>query len=81
MPITPPRVSECDADDAAYARINALVLRNPSVFNLLDACAVSLPCHPRGQAPVGLMLAAAPHADDALLAIARAAERVLESIR
>jgi len=27
------------------------------------------------------MLAAAPHADDALLAIARAAERVLESIR
>ncbi len=81
VPITPPRVSECDADDAAYARINALVLRNPSVFNLLDACAVSLPCHPRGQAPVGLMLAAAPHADDALLAIARAAERVLESIR
>jgi aspartyl-tRNA(Asn)/glutamyl-tRNA(Gln) amidotransferase subunit A len=81
VPIVPPRVAACDADDAAYARLNALVLRNPTVFNMLDACAVSLPCHPRGQAPVGLMLAAAPHADDALLGIARAAERVLESIR
>lgn len=80
-PIVPPRVADCDADDAAYARINALVLRNPSVFNLLDACAISLPCHPRGQAPVGLMLAGAPHADDALLATALAVERVLESIR
>ncbi|HTH74232.1 MAG TPA: amidase [Trinickia sp.] len=81
VPITPPRVADCDADDAAYTRINALVLRNPSVFNLLDACAISLPCHPRGQAPVGLMLAGAPHADDALLATALAVERVLESIR
>ncbi|WP_206951598.1 amidase [Trinickia acidisoli] len=81
VPIVPPRVADCDADDAAYAHLNALVLRNPSVFNLLDACAVSLPCHPRGQAPVGLMLAAAPHADDALLATALAVERVLESIR
>ncbi|KAA0088733.1 amidase [Trinickia soli] len=81
VPIVPPRVADCDADDAAYARINALVLRNPGVFNMLDACAVSLPCHPRGEGPVGLMLAAAPHADDALLATARAVERVLESIR
>ncbi len=81
VPIAAPRVADCDADDAAYARINALVLRNPSVFNLLDACAISLPCHPRGQAPVGLMLAGAPHADDALLATALAVERVLESIR
>jgi Asp-tRNA(Asn)/Glu-tRNA(Gln) amidotransferase A subunit family amidase len=30
---------------------------------------------------VGLMLAAAPHADDALLSTALAVERVLESIR
>jgi aspartyl-tRNA(Asn)/glutamyl-tRNA(Gln) amidotransferase subunit A len=81
VPIVPPRVADCNADEAAYARLNALVLRNPTVFNMLDACAVSLPCHPRGQAPVGLMLAAAPHADDALLGIARAVESVLESIR
>jgi aspartyl-tRNA(Asn)/glutamyl-tRNA(Gln) amidotransferase subunit A len=81
VPIVPPRVADCDADDTFYARVNALILRNPSVFNMLDACAVSLPCHARGDAPVGLMLAAAPHADDALLATALAVERVLQSIR
>lgn len=81
VPIVPPRVTDCDADDTAYTRLNTLILRNPSAFNLLDACSVSLPCHARGQAPVGLMLAAAPHADESLLAIALAAERVLTSIR
>lgn len=81
VPVVPPRVSDCDGDDADYARINALVLRNPSAFNVLDACAISLPCHARGDAPVGLMLAAAPHRDDALLAAALAVERVLDSIR
>ncbi len=81
VPIVPPRLADCDRDDNDYARINALVLRNPSVFNMLDACAISLPCHPRGEAPVGLMLAAAPHGDDALLGAARAVERVLASIR
>ncbi|PMS19121.1 amidase [Trinickia dabaoshanensis] len=81
VPIVPPRVADCDADDTTYAGINALVLRNPSLVNMLDGCAVSLPCHARGAAPVGLMLAAAPYADDALLAAALAVERVLESIR
>jgi aspartyl-tRNA(Asn)/glutamyl-tRNA(Gln) amidotransferase subunit A len=51
------------------------------VFNFLDTCALSLPCHLRGNAPVGLMLAGAPHADDALLAIGRGAEAVLKAIR
>ena len=46
-------------DDDAFGRVNALILRNPSAFNFLDACALSLPCHPRGSAPVGLMLAGA----------------------
>jgi aspartyl-tRNA(Asn)/glutamyl-tRNA(Gln) amidotransferase subunit A len=81
VPIVPPRFADCDRDDAEYTRLNTLVLRNPSIFNLLDACAISLPCHVRGEAPVGLMLAAAPHRDDALLSAAFAVERVLASIR
>jgi aspartyl-tRNA(Asn)/glutamyl-tRNA(Gln) amidotransferase subunit A len=81
VPIVPPRLADCDRDDAEYTRINSLVLRNPSVFNVLDACAISLPCHARAEAPVGLMLAAAPHRDDALLGAALAVERVLTSIR
>lgn len=81
IPIVAPRLADCDRDDASYAQINALVLRNPSAFNALDACAVSLPCHARSEAPVGLMLAAAPYRDDALIATALAVERVLDSIR
>ncbi len=81
VPIAPPRLADLEHDDETFARINALVLRNPSVFNVLDACALSVPCHARGDAPVGLMLAAAPHADDALLGIGLAVERVLNPIR
>lgn len=81
VPVVPPRIAELEADDAAFTRTNALILRNPSAFNFLDACALSLPCHPRDAAPVGLMLAAAPHRDDALLAIGQAVEAVLNTIR
>ncbi|TKC91568.1 amidase [Trinickia terrae] len=81
VPIAPPRLADLEHDDEAFGRANALVLRNPSVFNFLNACSLSLPCHPRGDAPVGLMLAAAPHADDALIGIGLAAERVLAPLR
>ncbi|VWD23048.1 amidase [Burkholderia lata] len=81
VPVVPPRIAELEADDAAFTRTNALILRNPSAFNFLDACALSLPCHPRDAAPVGLMLAAAPHRDDALLSIGQAVEAVLNTIR
>src|SRR5471030_2931988 len=81
VPIVPPRVADLEHDDEAFGRTNALILRNPSVFNFLDSCALSLPCHPRGEAPVGLMLAGAPFGDDALLSIGRAVEAVLETTR
>ncbi|MCX4150824.1 MULTISPECIES: amidase [Paraburkholderia] len=81
VPVVPPRVADLIDDDEAFGRTNALILRNPSVFNFLDACALSLPCHLRGDAPVGLMLAGAPHVDDALLAIGRGAQAVLNAIR
>ena len=81
VPVVPPRVADLIDDDEAFGRTNALILRNPSVFNFLDTCALSLPCHLRGDAPVGLMLAGAPHTDDALLAIGRGAEAVLNAIR
>ncbi len=47
--------------------MNGLLLRNTSVVNMLDGCAISLPCHTPGQLPVGLMLwHAALHDDDVL---------------
>ncbi len=73
VPRCAPKMSELD-DDRDYGRINMLMLRNPSVINFLDGCAISLPCHRAGEAPVGLMLAAPGGQDRRLLALAKAIE-------
>jgi aspartyl-tRNA(Asn)/glutamyl-tRNA(Gln) amidotransferase subunit A len=65
------------ADDDAYYRTNLLVLRNPSIANFLDRCALSLPCSQPGEPPVGLMLMGEHGADRRLLGIGLAVERVL----
>jgi aspartyl-tRNA(Asn)/glutamyl-tRNA(Gln) amidotransferase subunit A len=81
VPVVPPRIADLEHDDDAFGKTNALILRNPSAFNFLDTCGLSLPCHPRGEAPVGLMLSGAPMNDDALLSIGRAVEAVLAPTR
>jgi aspartyl-tRNA(Asn)/glutamyl-tRNA(Gln) amidotransferase subunit A len=63
--------------DAEYWRVNALLLRNTSVVNLLDGCAISLPCHIRGELPVGLMLWHGAMHDNTVLQIAQQIESVL----
>jgi len=46
-------------------------LRNPSIINFLDGCAISIPCHEASKAPVGIMLCGIGGADDrSLLATA-----------
>ncbi len=42
------------ARDAAFVTANALLLRNTSVVNMLDGCALSIPCHLPGEAAHGL---------------------------
>ena len=76
VPIVAPILASLEKDDD-YARINALALRNPSIVNFLDGCAISIPCHETGQAPVGLMLCGVGGADRSLLATAVAVERAL----
>ncbi len=76
VPIVPPTVDELAADDA-YIRTNALVLRNSSLVNFLDGCAISIPCHEPGSAPVGLTLFGARNCDREILRVARAVERCL----
>jgi aspartyl-tRNA(Asn)/glutamyl-tRNA(Gln) amidotransferase subunit A len=75
-PIVPPPIAEL-AEEAAYTRINQLVLRNTALGNFLDRCAISLPCNRRGEAPVGLMLMGAPLSDHRLFAIAAGVEATL----
>jgi amidase/aspartyl-tRNA(Asn)/glutamyl-tRNA(Gln) amidotransferase subunit A len=74
VPVVAPPIARLAQDDAEFFRVNALLLRNPSVVNLLDGCAISLPCHRPGEAPVGLMLWAPGGRDDALLDLAGAIE-------
>lgn len=64
-------------EDEDYFRINALTLRNTFVGNFLHRCAISLPCHREGEAPVGLMLMGETNGDRRLLAISRAVEEAL----
>lgn len=64
--------------DSAFFRVNALLLRNTSVINMLDGCAVSLPCHAPEELPVGLMVWAGAMRDDPVLNIALQIEALLQ---
>ena len=64
--------------DAEFFRANALLLRNTSVVNMLDGCALSLPCHQAGELPVGLMVWHAALRDDAVLNISLLIEQELQ---
>lgn len=77
VPVIAPAVAETAASDEVYTRTNLLMLRNPTLINFLDGCAISLPCHRPGDAPVGLMLAAPSLYDQRLLAISLAIEAAL----
>jgi len=80
MPTTPdtaPTIAEVLKDDETYYRINGRMLRNPSVVNLFDGCALSVPCHEAGSAPVGLMIAGVGNTDHRLLAVGWAVEAAL----
>ena len=77
VPIVAPRIAELEASDAAYFAANGLILRNPALINFLDGCALSLPCHSAGEAPVGLMLAAPGGHDREILLLGEGVERAL----
>jgi len=77
VPMAAPAIDALEADNDLFVRTNLTLLRNPALINMLDGCAISLPVHAEGEAPVGLMLAAAGGRDAALLANARAVEAAL----
>ena len=76
MPIIAPAIAEAD-DNANYNRLDRLILRNPTIGNLMDGCSITLPCHDAWDAPVGLMLIARSGHDRDLLRIAKMLEDVL----
>lgn len=69
VPVIAPPMDTLESDDE-YARINLLMLRNPTVVNLLDGCAASVPMHLDGEPPCGLMVSGFAGQDTAVLQIA-----------
>jgi len=81
MPTTPivaPLLAEVAAPDE-FARKNAMVLRNTTMWNFFDCCAISLPLPREGGLPTGLMLVARNGHDQRLFGIAAAVERALNA--
>lgn len=73
---TPPRIADL-ADDKAFTKANLLSLRNCTLINMMDGCAISLPCHRDGEVPVGLMLAASGGADRRIFELAAGMEAAI----
>ena len=82
MPTTPdtaPTITQASANDEDYIRFNSRMLRNTSVVNMFDGCALSVPCHDPGTAPVGMMIAGTQNTDHSILAIGLAVEAVIRA--
>ncbi len=80
VPIVAPPIAQVApgaANDEEFFRVNTLLLRNPSVVNMLDGCAISIPCHVPGELPTGLMIWQSAMRDDTVLNIALQAEAAL----
>ena len=76
-PIVAPTIAEmAPADD--FARKNAMLLRNTSIWNFFDCCAISLPLPREGGLPAGLMLVVRNGHDRRLFRIAAAVEKLLQ---
>ena len=79
-PIIAPSIASVE-EQAEWDRVARLLLRNNLVGNFLDRCAITIPCHIPGEAPVGLMLMGDTMADRRLLGIGLGIERALNSQR
>jgi len=77
VPCIAPTIAETQASDEDYFRWNARIMRNTGLINFLDGCAVTLPCHAKGTAPVGLMVCGTAMSDRRTLAVAAAVEQAL----
>lgn len=77
VPLLAPHIAPLQSSDQAFFEANRLLLRNPSLINLLDGCAISLPCHEPGDLPVGITVAGPAMTDATQIAIAQAIEDLI----
>ena len=74
LPLVAPTIAAVETD---FDRLNALVLRNPSVVNFVDGCAATLPMSAPDGLATGLMLMGPNGTDDEILAIAEIIEPLI----
>ncbi|OYT88359.1 MAG: amidase [Burkholderiales bacterium PBB6] len=77
VPMTAPPLAPLQVDDSLFFLTNAALLRNPSVVNMFDGCALSLPCQLPGELPVGLMVWGPNGHDDTVLQLGLQLEAAL----
>ena len=77
--IPPPTVAEVDRDVHTYSNANLQCLRNTAIGNLLDLCAVTVPCGFTEEGlPIGLMIYAKPFDEAVVLRIGHAFQQVTD---
>ena len=74
LPLVAPTIAAVEKD---FDRLNALVLRNPSVVNFVDGCAATLPMSAPDGLATGLMLMGPNGTDREILSIAATVERLI----
>jgi aspartyl-tRNA(Asn)/glutamyl-tRNA(Gln) amidotransferase subunit A len=77
MPTVPriaPPIEQLERDAEAFRLANGNMLRNTSLINFLDACALTLPIQAAQEAPVGLMVVGFSGEDEGLLSTGLAIE-------
>jgi aspartyl-tRNA(Asn)/glutamyl-tRNA(Gln) amidotransferase subunit A len=77
---TAPTIAEIGTDDETYTRHLRRMVRNTAVVNLFDGCALSIPCHVPGTAPVGMMIAGTQGTDRKILKVGLAMESVVRRL-
>ena len=77
VPLVAPPLRDFEDNESLWLATNRRMIRNPGIANFLDRCALSIPCHRHGDAPVGLSLMGEHGDDRRLLAIGQAVEQVL----
>jgi len=65
------------AEDAEFARLNAIILRNPMAMNFLDGCAATVPIEQPDALPAGLSVVGPQGSDARVLQVALAVEAAL----
>ncbi len=76
VPIVAPSISLLENDAELSQKTDRLLLRNPSIANLLDCPSISIPCQGGGSLPVGFMIIGKEGEDRSLLEAAATIEGI-----